>query len=317
LGDPGASTLLDRVRRHGAQANNHGQTDWEVCGVSDRKVLIIDDVGVALEQLTDYGRSVVGAASDVIRSTVLELARRRQWTVVPYGSYAKWARQVAENDPHFWLVLDPLFPRTFSASAHFLHPTRVDGRGFDLDGAPIIEAGSDIGLLDDAAASGSTLGHVVGIVHRSGARVARIAVCASSRVARDFVARLGIQAGWTDFMPGDWRILHLRDGCPYLPYSGRLISRLSHPDSGTAIELRAPSSSVVGSVWQVLNLDDSVRNAIRSARITIGTQLAASLGRPAIVQDVIAMGSSVSVVVESGAATASLDSPLKSLLVAA
>jgi hypothetical protein len=112
--------------------------------------------------------------------------------------------------------------------------------------------GDSVAILDDVAASGATLRHAArALAGRGGASIARIAVCAGTRVARATVRGAFPDARWSTFLTGDWRIMHLRDGCAHLPCTGRRLEQgdAADPDD-TRVPFRAPAEVVDGSLWQ-------------------------------------------------------------------
>ena len=148
--------------------------------------LIIDDAHAALGRMTGLGRDVAAPAVEEIRATVLRFAERRHWIVLPYQSYAEWARlKLASNGRH-WVVLDPLFERdgleeraSFIRVTRHADPTRpVLIRQTPLEGT---SNAREVGVLDDAVSSGRTLRTLMRALAGVGRAVSHVIVCASSR----------------------------------------------------------------------------------------------------------------------------------------
>lgn len=89
--------------------------------------------------------------------------------------------------------------------------------------------------------------------------------------------------------------MHLRDGCPFLPYAGRPIGGRSRIDGvqGSKIEVRAPSNEVLGNLWQVLWLDKTIRGAIVDAWRDIAQTFSVALGDTAALRHLVLLGESV------------------------
>jgi hypothetical protein len=288
--------------------------------------LVIDDVDASLSHLTELGRNVAGASAEAIRNAVLDYAVRRKWFVLQHQAYVEWAIDVIRREEHSWLVLDPLFP--VAGLGERVRRVRLT-RQFDNNEAIVVRhyvlsAGvepldmscisGDVGVLDDAAASGGTLRNMARLVAQTGGRVSRVILAASSRSAHEFFRASGSVTTWTEFVRGDWQIVHLRDGCPHLPHSGRPTDQPSvHGTDGNAVEVRVPSSAVLGNLWQVLVMDAAVRNAVDIARAEIAHRLSNELGRAALVGDLSFLGASVPALVCQGAIVTA-DTTLESLL---
>lgn len=273
--------------------------------------LVIDDVKPSLAAMTDLGRDAASAATDGIRSAVLAFAVLRNWYVMPHAAYVEWASEKIRLSTWPWFVLDPLFPisdlgdrvQSFRLTRRFDNNRTVTVRQHVLSGATLDPFGdrNGVGIVDDAAASGGTLRIMSRLITNLGGSVAHILVAAASASARHSLLTQAPSAKWAAFIRGDWKVVHLRDGCPHLPHSGRPTEQ--PPTSGldgSNVESRVLSSSVSGNAWQVLYMDPAVRRAATSARIEIVRRFSTSLGRPARVRDLTLLGSSVPVVVEPG-----------------
>lgn len=255
--------------------------------MTDRECLIIDDVCASLALMTELGRQVSSEAALQVREAVLAYAARRGWSVVPYEQFAAWALRLVNDSAHDWLVLDPLFPvPTPGSRVSRMRLSRVGPARFDGDVLSAqVEKGHSFGLLDDAAASGATLRHVARLVQQSGATVSTIAVCASTRMARSALLE-SAPAGWCDFIRGDWRIMHLRDGCSHLPYTGRSIDQPPLVTArGDEVRLCVPATAIDRSMWHSLNVVSSIATALKAGRTGVVGKLEEALGRAAAVGD--------------------------------
>ena len=288
--------------------------------------LIIDDVEAALAAMTDLGRDVASTSVASIHKAVVDFALRRGWFVLRHKTYVEWACDEMRRDERAWIILDPLFPvldlgerlHRVRLSRLFDNNETVTMRRYALSRgdstAGVALPTGDVGLLDDAIASGFTLSHVSDLLRQTGASVARILVCASSGAGRNRTRASIRTARLGEFVRGDWRVIHLRDGCPHLPHTGRPVD---HPAvlsvDGKPMDVRVPSSSVDGSLWHVMCTDDAVRTAIGSAQIQLTQRLSAALARLACVRDLSLLGPSVPVLVRRGE-TVTADATLESLL---
>jgi len=223
--------------------------------------LIIDDVEASLSRTTALGREVLNRSACSVRKAVLDFAKRRGWTVVRHERYAAWASELMASEPRPWIVLDPLFPRCDN-DTNVIHrrysrsASLVDGmasRPALSETRPLPNA--EVGLIDDAASSGFTVSQVWTDLRAAGSAVVHVALCASSRSARERLrGRLAVR--WSQFVPGDWRVIHLRDGCPYLPFSGRRLASPATTEGGNpGLVLSVPPTVVEGTLWHVLWLN--------------------------------------------------------------
>jgi hypothetical protein len=288
--------------------------------------VIIDDVDTALALMTELGRDVTSAAVAAVRTAVLNYAVRRKWYMLPHRAYVEWASEIIGSEGRHWLVLDPLFrvaafgerARSVRLSRRFDNSQTIVVRrymhregGIPLD---LPDIAGDVGLVDDAAASGMTLRYVARLVMQAGGTVQRILLAASSRDARRTVFDARSMVRWQEYMPGDWQALHLRDACPHLPHSGRPTGQAPVTAlDGTAVEVRIQSSAVQGNPWQALCMDAAVSNSVTMARVDIARRLSVALGRPACVRDLCFLGPDVPAVVSFGQ-TVSGEDTLESLL---
>lgn len=274
--------------------------------MSDSRCLIVDDVACALTTMSVLGRCVASDASQAIREAVRKYAARRGWVVVQHDSFVDWAAGAIREDPLSWVILDPLFPRAklpnnachFRLSRRYHHNVTIlrSSEVFD-DASTAFELTGErqrLGILDDAVGSGRTLRHMIGLADRKGMHVAAIAACASSRAGRESIQAAHPGLRWSAQFVGDWSTIHLRDGCPYLPYSGVPTGNSVTDAAGmNPVQLRMPSSAVLGHPWQVLCMDSGVAAALSHARSDIPRRLSDELGRPAQICDLPLLGEHV------------------------
>lgn len=74
---------------------------------------------------------------------------------------------------------------------------------------------ADVGLLDDAAASGGTFRTVADTVERAGGHAAHFAVCASTRAARESLQRRRRDARWSAAVNNLWQVLYIDQSVRY------------------------------------------------------------------------------------------------------
>jgi hypothetical protein len=271
--------------------------------------IIIDDIDASLTHLSENGRKVISASARRIRDSVLEYAERRRWAIVAYESYVRWAREFASRSNALWLVADPLFPSNTLPNATAIRVSRGYPPGsYDIGGERDARAslyGSErVGILDDAAGTGGTIRALSSRVASSGGMVSEIVVCASTRTARESTQVRLRAARWTSLIPGDWRICHLRDGCPFLPFTGRKTAQGFVDTADIRVDVRSSVTHDHGNLWQVLYLDPSINAAIHSAYSTAALALSDLLGRPATVADLPVLGADVPASIVAGEAVA-------------
>jgi hypothetical protein len=264
--------------------------------------LILDDVAASLNAATPLGRIVLEAPFRVISGAVSSLARKRGWTMVAYEDFAGWAQQRMQVHLCPWIVLDPLLGTVAAPGGiHTWRMSRLFGAaGTGLDGTPPtvpkLGPSNEVAVLDDAAASGSTMIYVLRSVQRAGAARSHVILCASSTGAISRIRAAGGGPSIELYVPGDWRVAHMRDGCPFAPFSGRPLGTLTCAN-GHVIELRVPSRHVAGNAWQAFSIDSGVRSASLAAFGGIAESFSSHLGRQACIGDLPLLGTSVPAVV--------------------
>jgi hypothetical protein len=208
-----------------------------------------------------------------------------------------------------WLVLDPLFPAdALQDNLTKLRVTlRADVRDYEVgpiaDWSASVNITNRIGIADDAAATGGTLRAVIRAIERVGARPSHFAVCAATRESRSKLGAAHRDARWSALVAGHWRISHLRDGCPFLTFTGR---RTDHPlvqiSDEVFLEVRAPVFTSPNNLWCVLHLNEAIRRADRFAIVDIAARLSGELGRAETIADLHLLGAAVSALMLGGQA---------------
>jgi hypothetical protein len=268
--------------------------------MDDREILIIDDIEPALRQQSALGQSVVGPIARAFREAVLLCAAARGWEVVHHSAFRAWAC-CSRPTSKTWLVLDPLIPpHEVGPTAYTVRLTRALGpKGWALDAtelanSPVVLRGGEFAILDDVAATGTTLSVLDSVISEGGGRVTEFVLCASSKAAKDGVTARLPSAQWSAFRTGDWKTVHLRDGCPGLAFAGRRIEGLSPVVTERGlIPVRVPPLN--GGPWEHLRRNRSIAHAIGTARRSLWESFSNSLGRPATVSDVPLLGDNVAI----------------------
>jgi hypothetical protein len=260
--------------------------------VSDRACLLIDDLAPCLRRLSELGQSIVGPPAQQVREMVLAFCQRRGWNVVGHDDFRRWSSELVRSDSRRWLILDPLLSAgEFGERAlEFRISRQVDSQRASQRRRPnplerIPDLG-EIGIVDDGASTGRTLGHTTGLVHPHGGTLRRVVVCTATRRARESAEPWNRSVQWDVYVPGDFRIGHLRDGYPFLPFAGRPthVSPIAGVN-GADVEPRVSAADLPGSNWNILAMDRGVREALRDARTHIVAELSRAVGRAALVAD--------------------------------
>ena len=128
-------------------------------------------------------------------------------------------------------------------------------------------------------------------------RVRTFAVCASSRAARETLSRRAPDARLITYMPGEWAVAHLRDGCTFLPFVGRRAGPPLFVNDGQTVDLRIPTAASSRGLWPVLNIDPAIAKAVRAVGHDVAARLSHELQRRPTVRDLAALGVGVSAAV--------------------
>ena len=262
--------------------------------------LILDDVESALAHLTELGRTVVAPVARAIRNTIITFAAVRAWPVVDHQRFVEWATPEAADDSR-WLVLDPLCsPTRFGGNAVRARFRRIGTpEGLTLHGelsesVTRLVSGCSVIVLDDAAATGTTLCEVAQQVRSAGGRVVRFLVCAAQPSGRAAALAAAPDADWFSYASGDFTTIHLRDACPFVPFASRpMWNKPAVPTANGVVEVSMPVSAFRGGVWGQLTMAAGLEQTIMAARRKVVQRLAASLGRPSTVADIPLLGTNV------------------------
>ena len=259
--------------------------------------LIIDDVASACGHLTPLGASIIRPACETVRSAVREFAGSRGWTVVAHEAFSRWLQPMIGAEACA-LSLDPLLPGAVVG----IRPVRVSRVLRDAewsiefaDDRAVTELPHDpVCLIDDAVASGSTLKRACAMVHENGGSVSRVLVLASTSFGRSAILDSFPGVEWLQHASNGRFTIHLRDACPYAPFSGR--PHANHPPVATAcgdIPVRIPSITIKQSLWGQVFSDYRVLAAAVRARSEVSARLSGELGREATVADLPLLGADV------------------------
>ena len=259
---------------------------------------IIDDVDAASASLSELGRSVVTPAADVVRSAIRDYAIRSGWNLVEHAKFADWIENRAPAEIP-WLTLDPLIDTGRPPRAMPWRVSRVlhgdEWRVTIREGsAKALLKPGPLGLIDDAASSGSTLIHITELVERVGGVIVQVMLCAASAHARAAIEGRLPRITVEQFVPGGRRTIHLRDACPYLPFSGRPSSE--HPAIAVPsghVEILIPSITRKAGLWAAIFGDHRVLAATIQARSEVPVRFGDVLGRQATVSDIPMLGASI------------------------
>jgi hypothetical protein len=267
---------------------------------SDQPVAI-DDGGSALALMSQLGQKVMQPVVALVREAVMLYAARAGWKIVSHSTFVHWAARQIDKD-YLWLVLDPLIdPEGLPANALRLRLTRrpdADWR-FDDEVPPDVKSsfsGKQIGILDDAAASGDTLTFLADSIAHEGGELSDVILCVATDRARSAVSRVAPGAAWVQMYKTPATPIHIRDACPLLPYSGRRLSRLRAITVGQVQLLTAvPPVFFTGGLWHRLSQDRAASSTLRLAWLKAAERYSDFLQRPALVSDIPALGAEIPV----------------------
>lgn len=278
--------------------------------------LIVDDIAAALARLSAQGRTIVGPAVELVRDAVIAQARRSGWTIVKHEGFVEWARRILDYDSARWVVLDALFP--IHATDHHIYRMRLS-RWVDsashiverrLQASSLPAEPGSVGLLDDAAQSGRTIVQTARMLSERKQVTRRAVVLASSSLGRARAAASLPGIRWDEYVPGNWHIIHLRDACPYLPFSGRPRGVAKVGTKERDLELRSMLAAEPGHLWQIICMTPTIGQAVSWAADEIVRRLSVELGREALVEDLLLLGDEVTVTCTAGVSLGA-NSPLR------
>jgi hypothetical protein len=261
--------------------------------------LIIDDVESALTQLSALGRDILAPSSLEIRAGVLAFANAHGWAVESHSRFATWCLDRSE-DGHEWLVLDALLDTgRFARPGRRVRLSRVfSHRGWELeyaDGglAPPLSA-HRVGIIDDAAVSGDTIAAICQELARTETSASRILLCTTSRQAFKHLSRVSPMSTVDVFVSGDHMALHLRDACPFLPFSGRRIRNTpAFQVQGGRIEPRAAPIALPHPFWGQVYREPQIQRLLAAAYRNAVSQLGHRLKRRPCLADLSLFGPNV------------------------
>lgn len=187
-------------------------------------MLIIDDIEPALALLPPAMRAAVDPSVQRLRTRIHDHASAQSHTLLSHAHFTDWILNAVDPEAVI-LSLDRLIGpsrdgRIHPISAHRFWSggrleTRVDITGIS---AP---SGAQLVLIDDAVYTGSTLRDVINALAAESLSVSCVYVGAAKQAALASVG-CGRLKPFTLVEDGD--ILHMRDYCPLLPFSGRSVT---------------------------------------------------------------------------------------------
>jgi hypothetical protein len=263
-----------------------------------RQIVVIDDVAAAIAWLSTLGRAVVSPPAQIVREIAVRELAAAGCIIVPHGDFVEWVSRQLDQSVK-WFVLDPLIQaELLPCDARRWHLTRVmrdGGHSHAHQGRPDSEfAGCECGIVDDAAHTGGTLLTALAHLTERGAVLDDVLVCSASESARLAVRRAFPDIAWAQLIRGDHDVLHLRDICPFLPFSGRRVVDKPHVAvaSGT-VEVRVPADGFADALWRGLIGRSKLRDGIIRARSEVPKRFATQLGRQPLVDDLPLLGAQV------------------------
>lgn len=270
----------------------------------DARPVVLHDVKAACSHLTELGRDVIPKAVAPIANRLVILAALQGWSILRHEEYSAWVHRTLPPDI-LWLVLDPLLTLEPDCGPSLtVRASRVaTAAGWKIDTSlpeKITEAisGRTVGLIDDVASSGGTLKWIAARVAECGGRLRAVRVGIARDEARTALMSEVHGVDWRSMVSGDCDGVHLRDACPFVPFSGRrLLDFGPIPTPSGRVDLRVPLMAFRGGPWQILNADRGIQMATVEARRQVVGQLARALGRAPTVADVPMLGAFATVTV--------------------
>ena len=264
-------------------------------------IAVINDFHASCEHLTSLGKEIVREACAPIHDLVLRVAQAKGWAVIDYYEYSDWCQEIVRHRPH--LILDPIYFQGRRSLGHTLRIVRVTDKDRDVPesvsstGQPSDLSGKHVMIVDDAVATGSTVQHAASYLTACGATVSQVVACTITALGRAALGHAFPHAIVSQFVAGNVANIHMRDACPYFPFSGR--PHRNYPVIHTAagpVETRIPSFSLrSSSVWSLIYEHPSILKATNNARREIAQRMSSSLGRQATVLDLKLLGQDVAV----------------------
>lgn len=294
-----ASLRADAASNKAVVANSSGVTRW----VAPGRALLIDDLDETAAHLSSLGRLLLRDILLNLRRTVGRHASSNGWRVMSYSSFVDWS--VPFTDASRTLVADKLYPMSklcgpaVRVDAHRYWVGEAAEREVSLQDEPIeMPYQCPVVLIDDAAWSGDTLRSLCRRVNAAGGKVTHIIVGAASPGAAELLGTTGARISVLAKVPPDFDILHARDFCPWLPYSGRRV-RSEAGILATGVDVRIAPLFYHAGAWLQLTPDCTCwREAIELAFEFI-SRFEAHLGRRALAQDLALLGPQVPLPIRS------------------
>lgn len=260
--------------------------------------LLVDDLDESAAHLFPLGRLLLDGILVELRRSLKRHASSHGWRILPYASFVDWSMAFVDAD--LVLIMDKLYPASRLSSsvirveAHRCWIDETVEREVSIQAAPEQAAlRGKVAVVDDATWSGNTLRELCWRVNVMGGTVTHIVVGAASPQALESLWPTGAKICTLMQIPKDWDILHARDFCPWLPYSGRRIgSEGASMAMSTGFQL-APLFYNAGA-WLQLTPDCPCRREAVELALAFTVRLEEHLGRRALVRDLTLLGPEVS-----------------------
>jgi hypothetical protein len=265
--------------------------------------LLIDDLDEAAARLSPFARTLLEEDLTSLRRLLLEHATWNEWRVLSYASFVDWSASLADGS--LVVIADKLYPtdrlrgQALCVEVHrYWMADSAERQVFvEPESRCVIPAGEPVVVIDDAAWSGSTLHEVCTLANSAGGKVREVIVGAATPHAEEMLRKTGLTFSRLAAVPEGWDILHARDFCPWLPYSGRkLRSAPGVNDTGLAVRL-APLFHNDGA-WLQLG-KQPFHSRLTDLALCGIDRLESHLGRVATVHDLRLLGPNVSLPIDS------------------
>jgi len=265
--------------------------------------VLIDDLDEAAARLSPFARRLLDEGLASLSKLLREHAIGNEWRILPYASFVDWSASLAGES--LAVIADKLYPTDrlrgtalcVEVHRYWIADDAERQVLVEPESQCVISAGEPVVVIDDAAWSGSTLHEVCTLANSAGGRVRQVIVGAATLHAQEMFSKTKLAFLQQVTVPEGWDILHARDFCPWLPYSGRkLRSAPGMTNTGFAVRL-APVFYDDGSWLQVGN--QPIHSFLTDLAFQGIDRLESYLGRTATVEDLRLLGPNVSLPIDS------------------
>lgn len=265
--------------------------------------VLIDDLDEAAARLSPFARTLLEEDLASLRRLLLEHATGNEWRVLSYASFVDWSVSLADGS--LVIIADKLYPtsrlrsRTMCMEVHRYWMTDSVERQVFVEPEPrcAIPKDEPVVIIDDAAWSGSTLREVCTLANSAGGKVRQVIVGAATPHAEETLRKTGVTFSRLTAVPDGWDILHARDFCPWLPYSGRKLGSTS-PANHTGFTIRLAPLFHNDGAWLQLG-EHPCYGRLTDLALHGIDRLESYLGRAATIQDLHLFGPNVSLPIDS------------------